>query len=113
VAFNLELAPPAGAQEARAVAAAIREGGPEGIAGVRAIGVWLTGRGAAQVSFNVEDPGATPLVLLVEAVRRHAPVCGAELVGLAPRAALSGFPRDLQIGGFDPANQVIENALGL
>ena len=113
VAFNLELAPPAGAEEARAIAAAIRDGGPEGIGGVRAIGLWLSARGLAQVSCNVEDPTATPLCLLVEAVRRHTPVSGAELVGLAPRAALTGFPGDVQIRGFDPANQVIENALGL
>jgi len=37
----------------------------------------------------------------------------AELVGLTPRAALRGFPRDLAIVGFDPARQVIEQALGL
>ncbi|MFL5819540.1 MAG: glutamate formiminotransferase [Solirubrobacteraceae bacterium] len=113
VAFNLELAPPAGLEEARAIAAAIRDGGPEGIGGVRAIGVWLAGRGLAQVSCNVEDAAATPLRLLVEAVRRHATVSGAELVGLAPRAALTEFPGDVPIRGFDPANQVIENALGL
>jgi glutamate formiminotransferase / 5-formyltetrahydrofolate cyclo-ligase len=113
VAFNLELAPPAGAAEARAIAAAIRDGGPEGVAGVRAIGLWLTERGVAQVSLNVEDPSATPLSLLVEAVRRHAPVSAAELVGLAPRAALRGLPGDVAIRGFDPAKQVIENALGL
>ena len=35
---------------------AIREGGSEGLAGVRAIGLWLAGRGVAQVSCNVEDP---------------------------------------------------------
>lgn len=113
VAFNLELAPAAGAEEARAIAAAVRDGGVEGIGGVRAIGVWLAGRGVAQVSFNVEDPAATPLSLLVDAVRRHAPVSGAELVGLASRAALTDFPDDVPIRGFDPANQVIENALGL
>ena len=113
VAFNLELAAPAGEEEARAIAATLREGGPEGIGGVRAIGVWLAGRGLAQVSCNVEDPAATPLRLLVEAVRRHATVSGAELVGLTPRAALTEFPGDVPIRGFDPANQVIENALGL
>jgi glutamate formiminotransferase / 5-formyltetrahydrofolate cyclo-ligase len=113
VAFNLELAAPAGEGEARAIAAAIREGGPEGIAGVRAIGLWLVERGLAQVSLNVEDLSATPLSSLVEAVRRRAPVSGAEVVGLAPRAALHGFPADVPIRGFDPAKQVIENALGL
>src|SRR5581483_6326521 len=38
VAFNLELAPPAGVREARAIAGLIREGGAEGLPGVRALG---------------------------------------------------------------------------
>lgn len=41
VAFNLELEPPATVEQARAVAARVREGGEEGLAGVRAIGVGL------------------------------------------------------------------------
>ena len=49
-------------------------------------------RGVAQVSTNVEDHRAVPLADLVAAVRRHAPVAAAELVGLAPRAAFDGFP---------------------
>jgi glutamate formiminotransferase / 5-formyltetrahydrofolate cyclo-ligase len=48
----------------------------------------------------------------VRAVARHAPVASAELVGLAPRAALEGFPEDIPMPAFDPARQVIENALG-
>jgi hypothetical protein len=48
----------------------------------------------------------------VQAVRRHAALVSAELVGLAPRVALEGFPEDLQLVGFDPACHVIENALG-
>jgi len=112
VAFNLLLRPPAGIDDARAIAAALREGGDEGLEGVRAIGLELASRGgAAQVSFNVEDPSATPLAAVVEATRRHAAVAEAELVGLAPRAAFEGFPEDLPIPGFDPARRLIENAL--
>ncbi len=95
VAFNLELAPPATLEEARRIAALIREGGPEGLVGLRAIGVRLqAGRQAAtaQVSMNVERPLEIPLRAVVEAVQRHAEVAAAELVGLAPRAALNGFP---------------------
>ena len=55
VAFNLELAPPATLDDARAIAALIREGGEQGLPGVRAIGLWLENRGLAQVSTNVED----------------------------------------------------------
>ena len=34
------------------------------------------------------------------AVARHAPVAGAELVGLAPRAAFAGFPDDVPLRGY-------------
>jgi glutamate formiminotransferase / 5-formyltetrahydrofolate cyclo-ligase len=111
VAFNLELAPPATLEDARAIAARIREGGPEGLAGVRAIGVWLERLQIAQVSTNVEDHRATRLADVVAAVARHATVSGAELVGLAPRAVLEGFPPDLPLRGFVEARHVIEEAL--
>jgi glutamate formiminotransferase / 5-formyltetrahydrofolate cyclo-ligase len=112
VAFNVELAPPATIEDARAIAAAIREGAPDGMAGVRAIGLWLEHRAVAQVSTNVEDHRSTTLADVVAAVARHARVAGAELVGLAPRAALEGFPPDLPLPGFDPARHVIENVVG-
>ena len=35
----------------------------------------------------------------------------AELVGLAPAAALHGFPSDVTLRGFVPERHVIENAL--
>lgn len=112
VAFNLELEPPATLDEARAVAAAVREGA-QGLPGVRAIGLWLSEREIAQVSFNVEDPGATPLGRLVEAVRARVPVTAGELVGLAPRAAVESLPHDLPMRGPQPSSRVLENALGL
>jgi glutamate formiminotransferase len=112
VAFNLQLAAPATVKDARGIAALIREGGAEGLPGVRAIGVALGGA-VAQVSMNVERPLEVPLARVVEAVARHACVSSAELVGLAPRAAMEGFPEDLPLPGFDPARHTIENALGL
>jgi glutamate formiminotransferase / 5-formyltetrahydrofolate cyclo-ligase len=112
VAFNLELAAPASLPDARRIAATIREGGPEGLEGVRAIGVGLRGS-VAQVSMNVERPLETPLCAVLEAVRKHAEVGCAEIVGLVPRGALEGFPPDVPIRGFDPNRHVIENALGL
>jgi glutamate formiminotransferase / 5-formyltetrahydrofolate cyclo-ligase len=111
VAFNLQLAPPATLQDARAIAALVREGGAEGLPGLRAIGVALDG-GLAQVSMNVERPAELPLARVVQAVRAHAPLASAELVGLAPAGAFAGFPRDLPIPGFDPARHLLENALG-
>jgi glutamate formiminotransferase len=115
VAFNVELVPPAGLHEAREIAALIREGGQEGLPGVRAIGIALKRPDGeiGQVSFNVEQPDQTPLKAVVEAVARHAKIERAELVGLAPAAALDGFPEDVPLLGFDPARQLIENALGL
>ena len=110
VAFNLQLEQPAKVEDARMIAGLSREGGAEGLPGVRAIGVELEGA-IAQVSMNVERPGEVPLARVVQAVRRHAALASAELVGLAPRAALEGFPEDLQMVGFDPACHVIENAL--
>ncbi len=107
IAFNVELAGPAGLDEARAIAARIREGGEEGLPGVRAIGIWLEDRATAQVSTNVEDHRATPLSALVEAIARHAAPAAAELVGLAPRAAFDGFPRDLPVAN----RRYIEDAI--
>lgn len=97
VAFNVELAPPATVDDARAIAASIREGGADGLPGVRAIGLWLEHRAVAQVSTNVEDHRRTPLADVVAAIARHARVQEAELVGLAPSAAFDGFPDDIPV----------------
>lgn len=111
VAFNLQLAAPATLADARRVAGLVRQGGDEGLPGLRAIGVELAG-GVAQVSMNVERPLELSLAEVVRAVARHGEVADGELVGLAPRAAFDGFPEDLAMPGFDPARQLIENALG-
>lgn len=108
VAFNLELAPPATVADARRIAALVRDGGAEGLPGVRAIGLALSAAGGiAQVSCNVEDHRAVPLARLVAAVQAHTPVRRAELVGLCPQAALDGFPPALELAG----RATIEDAL--
>lgn len=107
VAFNLELAAPATVEDARAIAARIRDGGLDGLPGVRAIGLWLAAREVAQVSTNVEDHRAVPLARVVEAVARHAAPARAELVGLAPRAAFAGFPGTLPVAN----RRTVEDAL--
>jgi glutamate formiminotransferase / 5-formyltetrahydrofolate cyclo-ligase len=94
---------------ARRIAADLREAGG-GLPGVRAIGLPLPSRGCAQVSFNVHDPLATPLAELVAAVEARSPVARAELVGLAPRAALTGLPEDLPLLAAE--RHTIEDALG-
>ncbi len=110
IAFNVELAPPATLEDAKAIAAAIREGGPAGLESVRAIGVWLADRGRAQVSTNVEDHRATPLRAVVEAVAARGAVEQAELVGLAPRAAFEGFPDDVPVRGRATIEDALQNS---
>ena len=115
VAFNLELDTP-NPEVARAVAESLRESGG-GRKGVRAIGLpWHEGR--SQVSVNVHDPYSVTLAELVDDVQKLAAEHGAraveaELVGLAPEAALEGYPDDPPIRGFDPAQHVIERVTGL
>jgi len=89
VAFIVELA----------AGATVREGGIDGLPGVRAIGLWLAARGCAQVSTNVENPDRVSLADVVAAVARHGIPAEAELVGLAPAAALDGFPDDVPLRG--------------
>jgi glutamate formiminotransferase len=109
IAFNVDLAD-GDLEQARRIAAEIREGGG-GLAGVRAIGLWLEDRGVAQVSTNVHDHTVTPLREVVAAVRARADVGEAELVGLAPEAALEGFPQDVPLRGFTSERHLIEEVL--
>jgi glutamate formiminotransferase / 5-formyltetrahydrofolate cyclo-ligase len=98
LAFNVELEPPATIDDARRVAAAIRESGHDGLPGVRAIGLALPSKnGVAQVSVNVEDHERVPLRAVVDAIGRHAPIAEAELVGLAPASAFAGFPSSIPV----------------
>jgi glutamate formiminotransferase len=59
------------------------------------------------VSTNVEDHRRTKLSDVVEAVRRHASVTRAELVGLAPTSAFDQFPDDVPVDN----KRLIEEAL--
>ena len=98
LAFNVELEPTATEEDAKRIAALIREGGADGLHGVRAIGLTLADRGhVAQVSTNVEDHRRTTLAQVVAAVQRHARVTEAEVVGLPPQAAFAGFPADVPV----------------
>ena len=112
-AFNLFLEG-AGMDGAHQIAASLRESGG-GLPGVRAIAVDL-GAAGAQISTNVHDPVAVPLVAVVERVRALARAEGGyvgacEVVGLVPEAALEGFPEDVAVPGFDPERHVIERAV--
>jgi glutamate formiminotransferase len=112
-AFNVEL-DSGDIEVARSVAAGLRESGG-GLPGVRAIGLLLSS-GRAQVSTNIHDPLAVPLGAVVERVRELAAPLGArplaaELVGLAPAAALRDYPEDVPMRGFDPERHLIERRL--
>ncbi|MFM9044796.1 MAG: glutamate formiminotransferase [Solirubrobacterales bacterium] len=113
VAFNIELE---GGEPglAERIAAGLREsgGGPRGL---RAIGLELsTGRG--QVSMNVGEPSEGSLGEIAQLVAERARAGGgvaveAELIGLAPEAALLDYPDTVPIREFDPDLKVIERRL--
>jgi glutamate formiminotransferase/glutamate formiminotransferase/formiminotetrahydrofolate cyclodeaminase len=105
IAFNVELAS-SDVELARGIAAELRESGG-GLAGVRAIGLLLESTGRAQVSMNVHDYHAAPLPEIVERIAARAPIAEAELVGLAPAAALAGFPPEIALRG----RRTVEDAL--
>jgi glutamate formiminotransferase len=88
VAFNVEIDAPL--ETAREIARRLRSE-----LDVRALGLQLSDR--IQVSTNIENDVTAAEV--VEAVRRHARVTGAELVAPAPRAALRDFPDDVPLRG--------------
>jgi glutamate formiminotransferase / 5-formyltetrahydrofolate cyclo-ligase len=112
-AFNVVL-DTADVELARSIAAAVRESGG-GLPGVRALAIELEG-GRTQVSTNVHDPVAVPLVEVLGWIRKLAEDRGArtveaEVVGLVPEAAIEGLPADLSLGRFDAARHVIERRL--
>jgi glutamate formiminotransferase / 5-formyltetrahydrofolate cyclo-ligase len=112
-AFNVEIDTP-DPVVAQRIAADLREAGG-GLPGVRAIGLPLES-GRAQISTNIHDPLTVTLGDVVERVRELGAAHGtrpveAELVGLAPAAALEGFPNDVPLRDFDPEQHLIEKRL--
>jgi glutamate formiminotransferase len=96
-AFNVEI--DATLEAARQIAAKIREGGSEGLPGVRALGLALARAGTIQVSTNIEDLDRATPADVVRAVQRHATVRAAELVAPAPRSAFESFPANVPVHG--------------
>jgi glutamate formiminotransferase len=92
----------------------VREAGG-GLAGVRALGLYLPEAGVAQVSMNLEDLATSP-AQAVQAVRLEAERLGvtagdSELVGLIPGALLRDqSPSALRLPSFRPG-QVLEAKL--
>lgn len=91
IAFNINLRTD-DISVARKIARAVRAR-DGGLPFVKALGLELKSRGLVQVSMNLVDYETTGLSEAYEAVRKHAEslgveIAGAELVGLAPQAAL-------------------------
>lgn len=114
IAFNAVLET-ADVAAARAIARRVRESGG-GLPAVRALGVYLASRGRAQVSMNLVDYRRTPVLTVLDRVRREAEALGTrvletEVVGLVPEEAALGVVRDaLLLPGFS-ASTLIEGRL--
>jgi glutamate formiminotransferase len=114
VAFNVNLDTDR-LDVAKAIAAVIRESGG-GLPFVKALGIRLEARGIVQVSMNLTNYEATPILRAFDAVRREARrhgvnVLESEIVGLVPSAALSATTAsDLQLVGFT-RDKVLEDRL--
>lgn len=112
IAFNVELQS-GELSDAQAIAAAIRESSG-GMRGVQALGLLLPGSGRVQVSVNVIDVEAAPLVAVIERVRevaaaRAVDVGRSELVGLLPESAVAD-PASLGLDAL-PNDRVLERRL--
>jgi glutamate formiminotransferase len=106
-AYNVNLDSPDVAL-ARRIAAGIRAERVTnpGLAGVRALGLWLPSRRIAQVSLNITRPAETPLPPVFDHIRAEARRSGtdareSEVIGLIPRASLGGeSPERILWNGF-------------
>jgi len=114
IAYNIDLET-ADEKLAKRIAKKIRER-DGGLPGIKALGLFISERGRAQVSINVCDFTRTSLATVYEAVGREATAAGvgihsSEIIGLCPQAALPpGSVERLKLMGFRP-DQVIENRL--
>lgn len=113
VAFNLILGQDVGLDDARVLAAEIREGGSIGLPGVRALGLELKSKGRVQLSMNLERPGECGIQEVCEACSDRIDIEHGELIGLAPRAVIDRIPSNLPMPGLDPDVQSIEGSLRL
>ncbi len=111
IAFNLRLAPSESLDQAKMTAAAIREGGSRGLAGVKALAFELREQGFVQLSFNLERPEEAGLGELVAAIKETHKVVSGELIGLTLRRYIDAIPDDLDMPDFDPDQKSVEGSL--
>ena len=101
-----------------AIARDVREGAPDGLAGVRALGLRLASRERVQVSMNLVDLRRTGVERACAAVRDRARAAGAdvvrvELVGLLPSDELARCSDEFVEWSGLRADQTIEARLAL
>jgi glutamate formiminotransferase len=115
IAFNVNLETQ-DVQVAKDIAKKIREK-DGGLPGIKAMGFFLDDLKCAQVSMNVCNYEATGLLRVYQEIEklsgeRGVAIRESELVGLAPRAAMSaGLAPRIKLRGFDPKKQIIEELL--
>lgn len=100
---------------ARQIASELRELNG-GLAGVRALGLYMESLDLAQVSMNLTEPALVGVGEAFGAVRsaagrRGVAVRGGELVGLAPRVALAGCTAEVLAACQIGEDRVLENRL--
>jgi len=101
---------------AKQIAKKIREK-DGGLKGIKAMGFWLEDLQCAQVSMNVCDFESTGLERVYQeiealAAERGVAIRESELVGLAPRKAISeGLAARVKLRDFDPQKQVVEELI--
>ena len=114
IAFNINLQSPH-LDLAKAIARSIRTSSG-GLPHVKALGLPLASRGLVQVSTNLTDFEVTPILQVYSAVARLAKEAGvaiaeSELIGLAPRAALTPeVAAAVRLQDFTP-ERIVENRL--
>ena len=114
VAYNVVLNS-ADVSIARQIASAIRESNG-GLLGVKALGLRLASRNLAQVSMNLTQVAATTIPEAFHAVKREAAQLGvgvleSEIVGLVPRASLSGASAADLLLPADPSQWILETRI--
>jgi glutamate formiminotransferase len=100
---------------AQRIATTVRHSGG-GFPYVKAMGVALQARGIVQVSMNLTNYEATPIVRVFDAVCREAQRYGVtafenEIIGLVPRAALAGLSESFTRLGPIREDQILETRL--
>ncbi|MBK8100277.1 MAG: glutamate formimidoyltransferase [Planctomycetes bacterium] len=115
IAYNINLQT-TDVQIAKDIAKAVREK-DGGLKKVQAMGFFLDDKQMAQVSMNLLDFQVTSIRRVFDEVAARAKAAGvaiaeSELVGLAPAAAIDlATAQHVQLRGFDPARQVVEQRL--